>query len=660
MRMNYTRITLEMANAMRLCTLGLFLLSSWTCEAGSKGTKAVDANMKYKDPKLPVEDRITDLLSRMTLEEKVGQMTQIEVPVATPEIMEKYFIGSLLTGGGTQPVKDASAKDWVDMINKFQKGSLKTRLGIPMIYGIDAVHGHNNVINATIFPHNVNLGVTRQAFVVVARDPALVKKIGEATAVEVRATGIPYAFAPCIAVCRDPRWGRCYESYSEDHKIVEEMTDIVNGLQGDLPPNYPKDYPFIGGKDKVAGCAKHYIGDGCTVKGINENNTIIDMKDLMSMLMPAYDLSVQKGVATVMISYSSINGVKMHANKKLIDLLKEKFKGLQGFAISDWQGIDRITYPPDANYTYSVQASILAGLDMIMVPDNYTDFIGNLTKLVNDKVIPMSRIDDAVTRILRVKFLTGLFENPNPDYSMVDMIGTKEHRELAREAVRKSLVLLKNGKTESEPILPLPKKTKKIIVLGSHADNLGYQCGGWTVEWQGYSGNDRTSGTTILKAITNTVDPSTQIQFSEKADPEFLKANKDADFAIVVVGEKPYAETKGDNLNLTIPHPSQEVIKKSCASGIKCVVILISGRPLVIEPFLPAMDAFVAAFLPGSEGQGVADLLFGDFGFTGKLARTWFKRVDQLPMNFGDKNYDPLFPFGFGLETKKGDGQGEL
>ncbi|CAL1388770.1 unnamed protein product [Linum trigynum] len=615
-----------MVNAMRLCTLGLFLLSCWTREAGSKVSKAVDVNMKCKDPKLPVEDRITDLLSRMTLEEKVGQMTQIEVPVATPEIMEKYFIGSLLT----------------ERISE-------TRLGIPMIYGIDAVHGHNNVINATIFPHNVNLGVTR--------DPALVKKIGEATAVEVRATGIPYAFAPCIAVCRDPRWGRCYESYSEDHKIVEEMTDIVNGLQGDFPPNYPKDYPFIGGKDKVAGCAKHYIGDGCTVKGINENNTIIDMKDLMSMLMPAYDLSVQKGVATVMISYSSINGVKMHANKKLIDLLKEKFKG---FAISDWQGIDRITYPPDANYTYSVQDSILAGLDMIMVPDNYTDFIGNLTKLVNDKVIPMSRIDDAVTRILRVKFLTSLFENPNPDYSMVDMIGTKEHRELAREAVRKSLVLLKNGKTESEPILPLPKKNKKIIVLGSHADNLGYQCGGWTVEWQGYSGNDRTSGTTILKAITNMVDPSTQIQFSEKADPEFLKANKDADFAIVMVGEKPYAETKGDNLNLTIPHPSQEVIKKSCASGIKCVVILISGRPLVVEPFLPAMDAFVAAFLPGSEGQGVADLLFGDFGFTGKLARTWFKRVDQLPMNFGDKNYDPLFPFGFGLETKKGDGQGEL
>ncbi|CAN1298226.1 Beta-glucosidase BoGH3B [Linum perenne] len=633
--------TLEMVKALALGISLVFFLCWLTCEAGSKVTKSVDVNVRYKDPKVPVEDRIIDLLSRMNLEEKIGQMTQIEVPVATPEIMDKYFIGSLLTGGGTQPVKDASPKYWVDMINKFQKGSMKTRLAIPMIYGIDAVHGHNNVFNATIFPHNINLGVTR--------DPALVKKIGGATAVEVRATGIPYAFAPCVAVCRDPRWGRCYESYSEDTKIVDEMTEIINGLQGDLPPNYPKDYPYIGGKDKVAGCAKHYIGDGGTVKGINENNTVIDMKDLMAIHMPPYNLAIEKGIATVMISFSSINGVKMHANVDLITLLKNKFKAHQGFVISDWQAIDKITDPAGSNYTYSVQASITA----IMVPDNYTSFIGNLTKLVNDKVIPMSRIDDAVTRILRVKFLLGLFENPFPDYSMVDMVGTPEHRELAREAVRKSMVLLKNGKTEDKPMIPLPKKAKKILVVGSHADNLGYQCGGWTVEWQGYSGNDRTAGTTILAGIKKAVDPTTEVMYNESADSAFMKANKDADFAIVVVGEKPYAETKGDNLNLTIPHPSQEVIKKGCSSGVKCVVILISGRPLVIEQFLPTMDAFVAAFLPGSEGEGVADVLFGDYGFTGKLARTWMKSVDQLPMNFGDKNYDPLFPFGFGLETKK-------
>ncbi|CAN1298223.1 Beta-glucosidase BoGH3B [Linum perenne] len=644
-----------MVKALALGISLVFFLCWLTCEAGSKVTKSVDVNVRYKDPKVPVEDRIIDLLSRMNLEEKIGQMTQIEVPVATPEIMDKYFIGihiyindagSLLTGGGTQPVKDASPKYWVDMINKFQKGSMKTRLAIPMIYGIDAVHGHNNVFNATIFPHNINLGVTR--------DPALVKKIGGATAVEVRATGIPYAFAPCVAVCRDPRWGRCYESYSEDTKIVDEMTEIINGLQGDLPPNYPKDYPYIGGKyrDKVAGCAKHYIGDGGTVKGINENNTVIDMKDLMAIHMPPYNLAIEKGIATVMISFSSINGVKMHANVDLITLLKNKFK-VKGFVISDWQAIDKITDPAGSNYTYSVQASITAGLDMIMVPDNYTSFIGNLTKLVNDKVIPMSRIDDAVTRILRVKFLLGLFENPFPDYSMVDMVGTPEHRELAREAVRKSMVLLKNGKTEDKPMIPLPKKAKKILVVGSHADNLGYQCGGWTVEWQGYSGNDRTAGTTILAGIKKAVDPTTEVMYNESADSAFMKANKDADFAIVVVGEKPYAETKGDNLNLTIPHPSQEVIKKGCSSGVKCVVILISGRPLVIEQFLPTMDAFVAAFLPGSEGEGVADVLFGDYGFTGKLARTWMKSVDQLPMNFGDKNYDPLFPFGFGLETKK-------
>ncbi|CAN0900685.1 Beta-glucosidase BoGH3B [Linum grandiflorum] len=635
--------TLEVVKALAVGIFVIFVVCWLRCEAGSKVTMAVDVNVKYKDPKVPVEDRITDLLSRMTLQEKIGQMTQIEVPAATTEVMEKYFIGSLLTGGGNQPVQNNSPKYWVDMINKFQKGSMKTRLAIPMIYGIDAVHGHNNVINATIFPHNINLGVARQV------DPALVKKIGGATALEVRATGIPYAFAPCVAVCRDPRWGRCYESYSEDHKIVEEMTDIVNGLQGDLPPNYPKDYPYIQGRDKVAGCAKHYIGDGGTIKGMNENNTIIDMKDLMAIHMPPYDLAIEKGVATVMISFSSINGVKMHANADLISLLKKKFKG---FVISDWQAIDKITDPPGANYTYSVQASISAGLDMIMVPDDYISFIGNLTTLVNDKVIPMSRIDDAVTRILRVKFLLGLFENPYPDNTMADMLGKPEHRELAREAVRKSLVLLKNGKTEDKSILPLPKKAKKILVVGSHADNLGYQCGGWTVEWQGYSGNDRSAGTTILAGIKKTVDPTTEVMFDESANLTFLKANKDAEFVIVVVGEKPYAETKGDNLNLTIPHPSQEVIRKACSSGVKCVVILISGRPLVIEAFLPAMDALVAAFLPGSEGRGVADVLFGDYGFTGKLARTWMKRLDQLPMNFGDKNYDPLFPFGFGLQTK--------
>ncbi|CAN4099069.1 unnamed protein product [Withania somnifera] len=598
--------------------------------------------LKFKDPKQPLGARIRDLMGRMTLEEKIGQMTQIERKVASADVTKQYFIGSVLSGGGSVPAPKASAEDWINMVNEIQKGALSTRLGIPMIYGIDAVHGHNNVYNATIFPHNIGLGVTR--------DPDLVKRIGAATALEVRATGISYVFAPCIAVCRDPRWGRCYESYSEDHKIVRTMTEIIPGLQGDLPAISRKGVPFVDGKSKVAACAKHFVGDGGTVRGIDENNTVINSNGLYGIHMPAYYDSIIKGVSTVMVSYSSWNGEKMHANRDLVTgFLKDKLN-FRGFVISDWQGIDRITSPPHANYTYSVQAGVSAGIDMVMVPENYREFIGTLTQLMNDNIIPMSRIDDAVKRILRVKFTMGLFENPLADLSFVNQLGSQEHRELAREAVRKSLVLLKNGKSTSQPLLPLPKKAPKILVAGSHADNLGYQCGGWTIEWQGVSGNDLTVGTTILSAIKKTVDPSTQVVYQQNPDANFAKSNK-FDYAIVVVGEVPYAEMFGDNSNLTITEPGPSTINNVC-EAVKCVVVVVSGRPVVLEPYVDKIDALVAAWLPGTEGQGVADALFGDYGFTGKLARTWFKSVDQLPMNVGDRNYNPLFPFGFGLTTQ--------
>ncbi|CAK9137877.1 unnamed protein product [Ilex paraguariensis] len=577
----------------------------------------------------------------MTLKEKIGQMTQIERSVASTEVMKKYYIGSVLSGGGSVPAKQASAETWVDMVNDFQKGSLSSRLGIPMIYGIDAVHGHNNVYKATIFPHNVGLGATR--------DPVLAKKIGAATALEVRATGIPYAFAPCIAVCRDPRWGRCYESYSEDHKIVRAMTELIPGLQGDVPSNSRKGVPFLAGKQKIAACAKHYVGDGGTTEGINENNTVTSMHGLLSLHMPAYYDSIIKGVATVMISYSSWNGIKMHANHGLITGYLKNTLHFRGFVISDWQGIDRITSPPHANYTQSIMAGVSAGLDMIMVPYNYTQFIDGLTFLVKNKFIPMTRIDDAVKRILRVKFVMGLFENPLADYSMAKYLGSQEHRELAREAVRKSLVLLKNGESADKPVLPFPKKASKILIAGSHADNIGNQCGGWTIEWQGISGNI-TVGTTILTAIKNTVDPKTKVVYKENPDAAYVKSNKFS-YAIVVVGEPPYSETDGDSLNLTITDPGPSTITNVCGS-VKCVVILITGRPVVIQPYINNIDALVAAWLPGTEGQGVADVLFGDYGFTGKLPRTWFKTVDQLPMNVGDRHYDPLYPFGFGLATK--------
>ncbi|XP_055831082.1 uncharacterized protein LOC129900167 [Solanum dulcamara] len=310
----------------------------------------------------------------------------------------------------------------------------------------------------------------------------------------------------------------------------------------------------------------------------------------------------------------------------------------------------RITSPPHANYTYSVLAGILAGIDMVMIPVNYAEFIGNLTRLVKDNIIPMSRIDDAVKRILRVKFTMGLFENPLADLSLVNQLGSQEHRELAREAVRKSLVLLKNGKSTSRPLLPIPKKAPKILVAGTHADNLGYQCGGWTIHWQGVAGNDLIVGTTILSAIKKTVDPSTQVVYQQNPDANFMKSNE-FDYAIVVVGEFTYAEWHGDSSNLTIPEPGPSTVNNVCGA-VKCVVVVISGRPVVLEPYVDKIDALIAAWLPGTEGQGVADALFGDYGFTGKLAWTWFKSVDQLPMNVGDDHYNPLFPFGFGLTTQ--------
>ncbi|KAL6966624.1 beta-glucosidase [Sarracenia purpurea var. burkii] len=615
--------------------LGLLFLCPFTTPAESN-------YMAYKDPNKPTNARISDLMSRMTLDEKIGQMMQLETANATPEILRDYSIGSVLCGGGSLPAPEATAADWVHKVNALQNGSLSSRLGIPMIYGIDALHGHNNVYQATLFPHNIGLGATR--------DSELVKRIGAATALEVRATGIPYVFAPCIAVCRDPRWGRCYESYSEDHKIVQEMTEVISGLQGEIPPNSRRGVPYLGGKDKVLACAKHFVGDGGTTRGIDENNTVTDFHGLMSIHMPAYYNSIIKGVSTIMVSYSSWNGLKMHANRDLVTgILKNKLR-FRGFVISDYQGVDRITSPPLANYTYSLQKGIEAGIDMFMGIYSHIDFLDIVTSLVKKNVIPMSRIDDAVRRILKVKFSMGLFENPVADLSMTAHLGSQAHRDLAREAVRKSLVLLKNGENGDDPLLPLSKKASKILVAGSHANNLGYQCGGWTLTWQGVSGNNITAGTTIFSGISNAVDPNTEVMYSENPDAEFVKSSNFS-YAIVVVGETPYAEFNGDNTNLTIPEPGLSTINNVCGS-VKCVVVLISGRPLVIEPHLSSIDALIAAWLPGTEGQGVADLLFGDYGFTGKLPRTWFRTVDQLPMNVGDPDYDPVFPFGFGLATE--------
>ncbi|CAL5024197.1 unnamed protein product [Urochloa decumbens] len=635
------------AAALVLLQLCSFVVAAAAAGAGEEG----GATARYKDPTQPLNARINDLLARMTLAEKIGQMSQIERDKATPDVIKNYYIGSVLSGGGSVPTANAPPEAWVEMVNGMQSAALSTRLGIPMLYGIDAVHGHGTAYKATIFPHNIGLGCTR--------DPDLVQRIGAAVALEVRATGIPYIFAPCVAVCRDPRWGRCYESFSEHPELVQNMTSIISGFQGEIPAAGRKGAPFVAaGGQNVAACAKHYVGDGGTAGGINANNTATTFHELLSLHMPPYYNAVIRGVSTVMVSYSSWNGVKMHANRFLVtDFLKKQLR-FRGFVISDYQGLDFITTPEHADYLLSIKLGILAGIDMVMIPLNYTEFIDGLTLLVHNGTIPTSRIDDAVRRILRVKFTMGLFENPYADASLAGELGKPEHRDLAREAVRKSLVLLKNGKPGEKPLLPLPKKPHGgggILVAGGHADDLGSQCGGWTINWQGFTGNNSlTAGTTILDGVRRAVEPAgTGVVYAVNPNADFVEQNKGRfDYAVVVVGEPPYAETAGDNMNLTIPAPGPTIIENVCGS-VRCVVVLISGRPLVVEPYLlDAVDALVAAWLPGSEGEGVSDVLFGDYGFTGKLWRTWFRSVDQLPMNVGDAHYDPLFPFGFGLETQ--------
>ncbi|KHF98973.1 Lysosomal beta glucosidase [Gossypium arboreum] len=544
----------------------------------------------YKNPNAPIEDRVKDLLSRMTLQEKIGQMTQIERSVATPADLKSFSIGSILSAGGSVPFEKALPADWADMVDKFQQAALESRLGIPLIYGIDAVHGNNSVYGATIFPHNVGVGATR--------DADLAQRIGAATALEVRATGIHYDFAPCVAVCRDPRWGRCFECYSEDTNIVRKMTSIITGLQGKPPADYPKGYPFVAGRNNVIACAKHFVGDGGTEK--------------------AY---VTSGECSV-----------------------------QGFVISDWEALDRLTEPRGSNYRYCISTAVNAGIDMVMVPLRYKQFMDDLTFLVESGEVLMSRIDDAVERILRVKFVSGLFEYPFSDRSLLDIVGCKLHRELAREAVRKSLVLLKNRKNPENPFLPLDRTAKRILVAGSHADNLGYQCGGWTSTWFGGSGRI-TIGTTILDAIRESAGDKTEVIYDECPSTNTLAGQYS--FAIVVVGEPPYAETLGDNKELVIPFNGSDIIS-SVAEKIPTLAILISGRPLVLEPqVLEKVDAFIAAWLPGTEGRGVTDVVFGDFEFEGRLPMTWFRSKDQLPMNPGQNSYDPLFPLGFGLTYNK-------
>jgi beta-glucosidase len=492
------------------------------------------------------------------------------------------------------------------------------------------VHGHNNVLDAVIFPHEIGLGCTR--------NPALIEKIGRVTAEEVRATGIQWAFGPCVTVPQDIRWGRTYEGFSEDPKVVSQLGEAaVRGLQG------------AGLSDPlgVIACAKHYVGDGGTTfgsarqgKGLDQGDTRVDEATLRKIHLPGYISAIRAGVGTIMPSYNTWNGVKCSASKRLLTEILKSELGFEGFLISDYNAIDQI----DKDYKKAIGISINAGMDMAMVPTRYREYVADLKELVNEGSVPMSRIDDAVTRILRVKFATGLMDanrSQLADRNLQKSFGSAAHREVARQAVRESLVVLKNDRK----VLPLSKKLARIHVAGKNADDIGNQCGGWTIDWQGKSGNVTTGGTTILTAIQHTVSADTKVTFSKDGS-----GAAGATLGIVVIGEKPYAEFEGDRADLTLDKEDIATFKAMKAAGIPTVAILLSGRPMIISDVLDQADGFVAAWLPGTEGQGVADVLFGDFKPTGKLGFSWPKTMAQLPLNMHNAKYEPLFPVGYGLK----------
>jgi beta-glucosidase len=632
--------------------------ASAATQAGKAG-KAVASTpgLPYENANLPVTERVADLLARMTLAEKVGQMTQTERGRVydDPTLITTWHLGSILSGGGSTPTQNTPTA-WADMVDRFQTAALATRLHIPLLYGIDAVHGDANMYGATVFPHNIGLGATR--------DPALVREVGHITASETRASGPQWSFSPCICAPQDDRWGRTYEGFGEDPNLVIAMESAIDGLQG--PPGHLAD------RDRVLATAKHFAGDGDTKYGtatgdykIDQGIAVTNHQDFWRTSLQQYVPAVQQhNVGSVMPSYSSVdwtedgvgNPIKMHGNKELLtDVLKGSMK-FGGFVISDWEGIHQL--PGD--WPTQVRTGVNAGIDMMMEPNAYQSFETTLLAEVAADRVPMSRINDAVSRILSKKFELGLFEHPYTDRTNLPAIGGPAHRAVARKAVAKSQVLLKNAKNA------LPIKTGgRIYVAGSNADSIGNQAGGWTLTWQGGS-TTYIPGTTILGGIRKAAGPA-NVTYSADASAPVQKG----DVGIVVVGETPYSEGFGDVggprwgwdpadggtlrpvKDMQLSAADKAAVDTVCSVATKCVVVVVSGRPLILDPKqLSEIDGLVAAWLPGSEGAGVADTLFGTVPFSGKLPVTWPRTLAQEPINIGDANYDPLYPYGFGLTTK--------
>jgi len=587
------------------------------------GGKTLAQTPLYLNPNAPIDQRVDDLIARMTLDEKIGQMMQVDNTAisANPAAISDYFMGSVLSGGDSK-TGDSTTPAWADQYDKFQSYALKTRLGIPIIYGVDAVHGNNDVLNTTIFPHNIGLGCTR--------NPELVKQAAQVTAREVAACGVDWTFAPCIAVPQNERWGRTYEGFGETPELAQQMgAAAVKGFQGDT----------LAGQASILACAKHFLADGGTLDGTDQGNALANEAAIRKIHLPGYISAINAGVGSIMVSYSSINGQKMHGSKYWItDVLKTEL-GFKGFVVSDYAAIDQL----GSDYTLDVQQSINAGIDMVMIPVNYSTFYTSIKSCINNNLIPLSRIDDAVRRILTIKFKMGLFEKPYTDRSLFASVRAPENLAVARQCVRESIVLLK----KKDGILPIPsdKAGLHLLVAGTHADDIGNQCGGWSIAWQGKSGKT-TQGTTILQAIKKAA-PNARVDYSLTGD----FTNTKADYSIVVTGETPYAEGKGDRTDLGIPKATVELIQKMKSYGNPVIVILISGRPMILEKILHFSDVIFAAWLPGTEGDGVADILFGSYKPKGLLSHSWPKNMSQIPINIGDANYKPLFEYGYGITS---------
>jgi beta-glucosidase len=614
-----------------------------------------------RDPAM--EAKISALLAQMTVEEKVGQTVQGDIASIKPDDIRKYHLGSILDGGGSGPYGDDRALPplWLKAADEFYAASIDTAPGrpvIPLIWGSDSVHGNSNIIGATIFPHNIGLGA--------AHDPDLIREIGRVTAIETRVVGADWTFAPTVAVVRDDRWGRTYEGYSEDPSIVTPYAGaIVEGIQGK-----PGDSDWLTGPHIIA-TAKHFLGDGGTKDGHDQGDNQSSEEELRDIFSPPYQAAIAAGVQVVMASYSSWRGEKMHGNRALLnDVLIDRF-GLDGFVVGDWNGHGQV---PGCTPT-DCPASFNAGLDMFMAPDSWRGIYDNTLAEVKSGKISQARLDEAVSRILRVKFRAGVFDEGKPSARPYggkwDELGSPEHRAVARQAVRESLVLLKNDGN----ILPL-KPNLNILVAGDGADDMSKQTGGWTISWQG-TGNTRTDfphAQTVfegideqVKAAGGTATLSVDGKFTQKPD-----------VAIVVVGENPYAEFAGDRNNLAFePGDPRDLrlIQSLRAKGIPVVSVFFSGRPLYVTREINASNAFVAAWLPGTEGGGIADLLLRkpdgsvDYDFHGKLSFSWPKAPDQTPLNVprksllsfvSDLSYDPLFAFGYGMDYAHPHDQGLL